>query len=162
MDRKALIVGNSDGIGLGITKELLQQGWSVHGMSRSVSPITDATYTHHVVDVQSSEYIELLKSVIAEVKPLELCLYCAGIGEMLDLHDMTREEDIFMVNLVGLVRTVSVVVPLMVDQRCGHLIGLSSVADEMLSFDAPSYHASKAGFSNYLEGLVSSQLNNVG
>ena len=27
-------------------------------------------------------------------------------------------------------------------------------ADELLSSEAPSYHASKAGFSNYLEGLA--------
>ncbi len=38
--------------------------------------------------------------------------------------------------------------------RRTHFIGLSSVADELLSPDAPSYHASKAGFSNYLEGLA--------
>ncbi|MCB9089370.1 MAG: SDR family NAD(P)-dependent oxidoreductase [Calditrichae bacterium] len=33
-------------------------------------------------------------------------------------------------------------------------IGLSSLADEMISAEAPSYHAAKAGFSNYLEGLA--------
>jgi short-subunit dehydrogenase len=35
----------------------------------------------------------------------------------------------------------------------GHFIGISSLADELLSAEAPSYHASKAGFSNYLGGL---------
>ena len=42
----------------------------------------------------------------------------------------------------------------MVGNGKGHFIGLSSVADEILSPEAPSYHASKAGFSNYLEGLA--------
>jgi len=31
---------------------------------------------------------------------------------------------------------------------------VSSLADEFLSAEAPSYHASKAGFSNYLGGLA--------
>jgi NAD(P)-dependent dehydrogenase (short-subunit alcohol dehydrogenase family) len=35
-----------------------------------------------------------------------------------------------------------------------NVIGVSSLADELLSAEAPSYHASKAGFSNYLGGLA--------
>ena len=42
----------------------------------------------------------------------------------------------------------------MVERGEGHFIGLSSLADELLSPEAPSYHASKAGFSNYLGGLA--------
>jgi short-subunit dehydrogenase len=66
---------------------------------------------------------------------------------------MEGEAEIFNVNLMGMVKTASCVIPLMVKRGRGHFIGLSSVADEMLSAEAPSYHASKAGFSNYLEGL---------
>ena len=42
----------------------------------------------------------------------------------------------------------------MVERGKGHFIGLSSLGDELLSPEAPSYHASKAGFSNYLESLA--------
>ena len=42
----------------------------------------------------------------------------------------------------------------MVRRGRGHFIGVSSLADEMLSAEAPSYFASKAGFSNYLGGLA--------
>jgi short-subunit dehydrogenase len=41
----------------------------------------------------------------------------------------------------------------MVKRKQGHFIGVSSLADDLLSAEAPSYHASKAGFSNYLGGL---------
>jgi short-subunit dehydrogenase len=73
---------------------------------------------------------------------------------MLDPSHMEGEATIFNVNLLGMVKTVSLVIPLMVKRGKGHFIGLSSMADEMLSPQAPSYHASKAGFSNYLEGLA--------
>ena len=154
MARNALIVGNSDGIGLAVTKELLQQGWNVIGISRSASPIEDAAYNHHIIDVQATEYVDIVKQVISDINPFDLCIYCVGIGELLDYANMAQDETILRVNLVGLARTVSAVIPQMIDQRHGHFIGLSSVADEMISFDAPSYHASKAGFSNYLEGLA--------
>ena len=42
----------------------------------------------------------------------------------------------------------------MVKRGQGHFIGISSMADELLSAEAPSYHASKAGFSNYLGCLA--------
>ena len=85
---------------------------------------------------------------------MDLCIYCAGIGELLDISNMEPEVGIFDVNLTGMVKTAACVIPSMAKSGKGHFIGLSSVADEMLSPEAPSYHASKAGFSNYLEGLA--------
>jgi len=154
MKRNAIVIGNSDGIGLGLTVELLERGWSVIGLSRSASPVEHPACRHVVIDVRDPRYVSLLGETIGGDCPVDLCVYCAGIGEQLDLADMRREADIFEVNLVGMVRTASVVVPRMVQRGSGHLVGLSSMADELLSSEAPSYHASKAGFSNYLEGLA--------
>lgn len=154
MTGKALLIGNSDGIGLATTRELLKQGWKVVGISRSDSPIEDTSYEHIVAEVQDSQYVVKLKSVLEKDDPLDLCIYCAGIGELLDFANMENEAEIFEVNLLGMVKTVSYVIPLMVKRGKGHFIGLSSMADQLLSPEAPSYHASKAGFSNYLEGLA--------
>lgn len=67
---------------------------------------------------------------------------------------MGQEVHVVDVNLMGMIRTVVGVVPEMVRRGRGHFIGVSSLADELLSGDAPSYHASKAGFSNYLGSLA--------
>lgn len=154
MRGKALLIGNSDGIGLATTAELLKREWDVVGISRSESPIENPSYEHIVVEVQDDQYPVILKSVLEKGEPVDLCVFCAGIGEMLDLSNMEGEVEIFNVNLLGMVKTASCVIPLMVKRGKGHFIGLSSVADELLSPEAPSYHASKAGFSNYLEGLA--------
>jgi short-subunit dehydrogenase len=150
---RALIIGNSDGIGLGLTRELLNMGWRITGFSRSPSPVKHEAYSHTVISVEDEEFSSLLNSAI-EKEPAYLCVYCAGIGEMLDLSKMNDEEKIFEVNLIGLVKAVSCVIPVMVKEGKGHFIGLSSMADEILAPDSPSYSASKAGFSNYLEGLA--------
>ena len=151
---KVLLIGNSDGIGLATTKELLKQEWEVIGISRSESPIKDSLYQHFIAKVQDDEFLTILKSIIQENKSINLCIYCAGIGELLDPSNMKSEVEIIEVNLLGMVKTASQVIPLMVRQGNGHFIGISSVADELLSSEAPSYHASKAGFSNYLESLA--------
>jgi short-subunit dehydrogenase len=153
MKGRALIIGNSDGIGLGVTKELLNRGWKITGISRSGSPIEDPSYEHMEAEVQDNEYPVGLRSVLERGEPIELCIFCAGIGELLDPVTMENETKIVEVNLLGMIRTASYVIPMMVKRGHGHFIGLSSVADEMLSPEAPSYHASKAGFSSYLEGL---------
>ena len=153
MQLKAIMVGNSDGIGLATKRKLLTAGWDIIGISRSESPITSATYHHQVADVSNSKYSELLDKLLLECS-LNLCIYFAGIGELLDPLDMSNEPKVIDVNLTGMIRTAAGVIPQMVKRGQGHFIGVSSLADELLSAEAPSYHASKAGFSNYLGGLA--------
>ncbi|NIT61709.1 MAG: SDR family NAD(P)-dependent oxidoreductase [Aliifodinibius sp.] len=153
MRTKAILIGNSDGIGLATTRRLLASGWDIIGVSRSESPITTPHYQHRVVDVSDSNYAVLIDELVRKT-PLDLCIYFAGIGELLDPLDMSGEAKIIEVNLTGMVKTASAVIPPMVQKGQGHFIGVSSLADELLSAEAPSYHASKAGFSNYLGSLA--------
>jgi short-subunit dehydrogenase len=148
-----MLVGNSDGIGLATTRRLLAAGWDIIGISRSASPITSTTYHHRVADVSDSKYSELIDKLVLN-GPLDLCIYFVGIGELLDPLNMSGEARIIDVNLTGMVKTAAGVIPEMVKRGQGHFIGVSSLADELLSAEAPSYHASKAGFSNYLGGLA--------
>jgi short-subunit dehydrogenase len=153
LQQTALLVGNSDGMGLATTKRLLAGGWNVIGVSRSASPIENPAYHHQVLDVGDSRYPELVGELVRDV-PLDLCIYFVGIGEFLDLADMSGEARVIDVNLTGMVRTAAALIPQMVSRGQGHFIGVSSMADELLSAEAPSYNASKAGFSNYLGGLA--------
>jgi short-subunit dehydrogenase len=125
----------------------------VQGISRSDSPITHQSYRHERVCVQDPGYPQKLAALLAANAP-DLCVYCAGIGEELDLGRMEPEVEVFEVNLLGMVKTVAAVVPPMVRRGSGHFIGLSSIADGVLSPEAPSYYASKAGFTRYLECLA--------
>jgi len=152
VQRTALLVGNSDGIGLATTRRLLAAGWKIVGVSRSQSPINEKSYQHCIADVSDHNYKELLNALALKDLP-DLCIYFVGIGLFLDVNDMTDEARVIDVNLTAMVKTASVVVPLMVKRGRGHFIGISSFADELTSAEAPSYFASKAGFSSYLRGL---------
>jgi short-subunit dehydrogenase len=154
MTKTAILIGNSDGIGLATTRKLLDMGWEVSGISRSDSPLQDANYKHRRAEVQKENFTAILKSTLAELDRLDLCIYCPGIGEILDLSNMEQDLEIIEVNFMGLVKTVTIVLPFMAERNEGHFIGLSSFADELVSAEAPSYHASKAGFTSYLESLA--------
>lgn len=153
MNNSALLVGNSDGIGLAVTQLLLSNGWAVTGISRSALTLNETLYKHHIADVTTSEFPGLLGQ-LTETNDFDICGYFAGIGELIDPLDMKNEVHIVDVNLLGMIRTVAGIVPKMVRRGRGHFIGVSSLADELFSREAPSYHASKAGFSNYLGSLA--------
>lgn len=165
-----LVIGSSDGIGLALVRALLGRGHRVAGVSRSalpperlgVAPDLAAGYRHVIADVRDPAYRDRLSEVCRELcrdlGRIDVCVYCAGIGEALNLDDRDAlargaESEVFEVNLLGLVRTVEVVLPHMLAAASGHLIGLSSLADGFANPGAPSYGASKAGMSAYLEAL---------
>ncbi len=139
------MVGNSDGIGLALTHRLVAEGWSVVGVSRS--PREGAV--QHVVDVTADEFAD----VLAGIGPVDLCVYAAGVGELFDPADLAAQTRALRVNLIGAARTVEAVVPGMLAAGGGHFIGLSSLADVLISAEAPGYAASKAGLTSYLLGL---------
>lgn len=150
----ALVIGNSDGIGLALTRALLADGWDVTGLSRSASPIDARGYRHHLADVCEPAYAKRLFDVVSKLPGLDVCVYCVGIGELLDLDTLAAERRVFETNLVGAVATAQVVIPLMTRAGRGHFVGLSSQADALLDPLAPSYSASKAGLTAYLEALA--------
>jgi NAD(P)-dependent dehydrogenase (short-subunit alcohol dehydrogenase family) len=152
--RRAVIIGNSDGIGYALTRRLLDDGWTVAGLSRSASDLGGDRYRHTVVDVTAAEYGGLLEAVVDVLGGVDLCVYAAGIGEFLDVTDLAAQTRTLEVNLIGAARTVQTVVPRMLAAGAGHVIGISSLADATASGPAPAYNASKAGLSTYLRGLA--------
>jgi NAD(P)-dependent dehydrogenase (short-subunit alcohol dehydrogenase family) len=94
--RRLLIIGCSDGIGLASARRLVARGWTITGISRSPSPLTDERYRHVIADVASPEYPALLKSVVRERGPFDACIYCAGIGGPFDVAHIESDEHVFM------------------------------------------------------------------
>jgi short-subunit dehydrogenase len=151
----ALIVGSTDGIGLALTELLLMDGFRVIGVSRRESPQqTRPNYEHHVADVGLDSYADTLREIVRTLTDLSVCVYCAGIGEMLDVAALQNQMKMFRVNLLGAVTTAEVVLPKFVAEKQGHFMGLSSQGDTLLDPAGAGYAASKAALSTYLEGLA--------
>jgi short-subunit dehydrogenase len=84
---KALLIGNSDGIGAATTRKLLERGFHVVGISKSEFKIDHPRYRHIICDVCSEEYRKRLR----EESQIDLCIYFAGIGDAIDWNDLSRE-----------------------------------------------------------------------
>ncbi len=154
MTNNVLLIGNSDGIGAAVTRALIAQGDQVVGISRSPSPLGPDGPKHVVQDISTPEYPELLRQTIAEEGPFHSCIFCAAIGSGLKLPDLSQEAHVIEVNFTAMVHTFAALLPTWLKKGHGHFIGLSSLADDFYNGDAPSYTASKAGFSNYLISMA--------
>ena len=150
---KALVIGNSNGIGLELTSRLLDLHYEVIGISKSPSSLVHEKYRHMIFDVSSSTFRTFLEETISPIHSLEICIYCAGIGNKINLAHLEKESKVFEVNLMAAVYATQVVVAKMLQQKSGHFIGLSSIADRPTLDQHPSYCASKAGISRYWESL---------
>ncbi len=147
---RALVVGSSAGIGLAIARRLCAAGYTVVGLARRPAPIDHAGYRHVIADVRSPDF----RGVLAGLEVPDVAIYCAGIGVELDVETFAREVEAFEVNLVGAVIAAEVLIPRMIAAGHGHFLGVSSQGDQVIDPGAPSYAASKAGLSSYLEGLA--------
>jgi NAD(P)-dependent dehydrogenase (short-subunit alcohol dehydrogenase family) len=150
----AIVIGASSGIGAALVRRLVDAGWTVVGMARRASPVASERYHHVVADVRSPDYRAKLTAALDRFAAIDACIYAAGIGHELALPAFDHEADVFATNLLGAVITAELVLPRMIARRAGHFLGLSSQADQMISPHTPSYAASKAGMSTYLEGLA--------
>ncbi len=150
--KRAILIGNSDGIGLALSRALLERGWSVLGISRSASKLESEGYQHRVIDVRDDAFPVAVAEAL-HGRAVRLVVYCAGIGEQFSPDALSQDVATFETNLMGLVRTTEQVLPQFLAQRAGALVGLSSMADAMRTAVAPAYGASKAGVSHYLESL---------
>ena len=105
-----LILGNSDGIGLRLTGDLLSKGYNVVGISKSAPKVNFAEYSNlsqHLLDVRGPDFKEAFSNIVCSIEHLDLCVFCIGIGEELNFSQLQSETTVFEVNLT-LQRTFSI------------------------------------------------------
>lgn len=153
MNQRAIVIGNSSGIGLALTRLLLGRGWRVSGLSRSPSDLREQAYDHTVTDVREEAFSSELERVLS-LEKVQLMIYCAGIGELFDTARLRSDVETFETNLAGLARSIERALPHLMQNPPATFVGLSSMADALRSGAAPAYAASKAGMTQYLESLA--------
>ncbi len=116
-DKTYLIAGGSKGIGLALTKQLLESGASVHVFSRTTGDLLESErLTHHVCDFSSEDFASAqIPDVIHGVA------YCPGTINLRSFRGLKLDDfrNDFEVNAMGAVKFLK-----------GCLSGLKKGADE--------------------------------
>lgn len=165
--RRAVIIGASGGIGAALSRKLAREGFTlalVDFNEKAVQNLSDElnknagetialAYAHDVTQYDSVP--ALLRRIIADLGGVDSFLYVAGYIHFpaLDEYNFAQDQKMAAVNLLGGMAWLGAIAPLFQSAGRGQIVGVSSVAGDRGRIGNPAYNASKAGFTNYLEGL---------
>ncbi len=158
-DKRAIVIGASSGIGKAVAQQLREHGYTVGVAARRVEKLAEleSSFTKYI-DVNDTDKAQLaLQELIDEMGGLDLLVVNAGVmlGDFNDdgTLDWQAEQSTIATNVTGFSAMVSTGVNYFLQQGHGHIVGISSVDAMRGAAGCPTYCASKAFVSTYLEGL---------
>jgi short-subunit dehydrogenase len=159
------LTGAGNGIGRATAEALAERGYPLGLLDRDAARLDaladdlrrrGARLAARVADVTDAGSVrEAFEAFEAEVGPAGVLVACAGIGGLTlwPNLDPSGLRAMLEVNVVGVAHALDAVLPGMAARGGGHVVGVSSVAGYRGLPWMPSYSASKAALSAYLEGL---------
>ena len=147
----ALITGASSGIGKATAELLAAKGFTVFGTSRSSGKLT-GSYKWLSMDVRSDASVEAaVQSLLEQAGRIDVLVNCAGFAQVgaIEESSLTDVQAQLDTNLLGVIRLIKAVLPVMRRQGSGRIINVSSVVGQV----APPYAGIYATSKFALEGL---------
>ena len=164
-NQAAVITGASSGIGRALARELASQGCRVGLVARRkelldalAAEIRQAGGTAETAAADVGDRGQTLAAVHDlrhRLGPIDLLVANAGVGAptILEPFNVGQVEQMFRVNLLGVIFSIEAVLPEMLKRRQGHLAAVSSLGAYKGLPGESAYCASKAAVNTYLEGL---------
>jgi len=152
----AVITGASGGIGKSVAQALVKAGYEVYGLSRRPATAVDAGITMLACDVTNDESVkQAINEVVSRTGRIDVLVNNAGqslIGaaEESSIH---QAQALFDVNVFGVIRMSTEVLPIMRKQGSGRIINISSVAGFLPGAYTSLYNATKHAVEGYSESL---------
>ena len=156
-NRKAVVTGGAQGIGLAIAERLLKSGASVSLWDRDESLLMETSDSLSlkgkvepvVMDVSDLKSVRNAAEKTEELLGAIEVLVCnAGIaGPTAKIWEYPPEEwqQVIDIDLTGVFNCLHVVSPIMIDQNYGRIVNVASVAGKDGNPNAAPYSAAKAG-----------------
>jgi 3-oxoacyl-[acyl-carrier protein] reductase len=142
----ALITGSSQGLGLELVHRLLDAEWNVHGFARGPQELKHERFVAHAVDVADDAAVRAAVAVISAAGSIDLLVNNAGTASMnaFLLTPAATAERLMRVNYLGTFHCLQAVGKVMVRQRAGRIVNITTVAVPLNLEGEAAYVASKA------------------
>jgi NAD(P)-dependent dehydrogenase (short-subunit alcohol dehydrogenase family) len=154
---KAVVTGASSGIGKAAAVALVAAGFDVVGTSRDtsrVAPLDGVTFVD--LDVADDASVTAaVGQVIERFGQIDVLVNNAGMGGVgaVEESSVAQAQDIFNVNVFGVLRMTKAVLPHMRARGRGRIINVSSVLGFLPAPYMAAYAASKHAIEGYSESL---------
>ncbi len=156
--RTALVTGASRGIGRAIAVRLAKAGYNIvvnysgneEAANETVSLCKKENVDSIAVRANVSDFAEvegMIKTAIDEFGRIDCLVNNAGITKDKLILGIKEEDfdDVIAVNLKGVFNTIKQITPIMLKQKSGNIVNISSIAGLCGNFGQVNYAASKAG-----------------
>ena len=150
--KKAVVVGASSGIGREVACILREKGWMVGVAARRLELLSDFECSARI-DVADEKAGEQLSALVEQMGGMDLYFHASGIGRQ--NPDLSGEIELrtMETNATGFTRMVGTAYRYMAGHGGGHIAVISSIAGTKGLGPAPSYSATKALQSTYVQAL---------
>jgi NAD(P)-dependent dehydrogenase (short-subunit alcohol dehydrogenase family) len=152
----AVVTGASSGIGNATAKALQSAGFRVFGTSRRAPAHRSDGVTMLTCDVTNDASVaKAIDEALAKAGRIDLLVNNAGIGLLgaAEESSTAQAQALFDLNVFGVLRMTSAVLPAMRRQRTGRIINLSSVLGLIPAPYSALYASSKHAIEGYSESL---------
>lgn len=159
-EKTAIVTGGHSGIGRGITEALSQAGANIvicgrrkelgEQVAKEISESNHVRALFVETDITKDDDIQrAVNRTLAEFGKIDILVNCSGIVKHEDAEKITRESwrRVMATNLEGLFFMTQAVGKVMIQQKYGNIINISSNSDLLVMTPQTqvSYNASKAG-----------------
>jgi NAD(P)-dependent dehydrogenase (short-subunit alcohol dehydrogenase family) len=163
MSKVWLITGSSRGLGRALAEAVLAVGHKLVATARDPAQLTDLVERYgdqvracalDVTDPQAAG--NAVEAAVRAFGRLDVLVNNAGYGNIGSIED-TSLQDIraqIETNLFGVINVTKAAIPLMREQRSGHIIQLSSVGGRVGAMGRAAYSAAKWGVEGFSEVLA--------
>ena len=151
----AFVTGGASGIGAALTTRLVEGGAEVWIADRQIDAAQELAQRlnsggakAHAIELDVRSYPSFERAVAEAVQQsgrIDYLFNNAGIGVAGEVDSYTLDDwnDVFDVNLRGVVHGIQAVYPIMIRQHSGHIVNTASMAGLVATAAAASYTASK-------------------
>ena len=153
---KAIVIGGSNGIGLAITKNLIDKGYEVeildrHGPENGLLP--GEKYNHHHCDLLDLDQ-EMISSFVAD-SDISVLMITAGFGRVADFEYFHTAEikNMMMVNATATIQILRLFYERIKEAEPFYCGVMGSISGLMTSPSAAVYAASKAAICRLIESV---------
>ena len=166
MGKTCIVTGANSGIGRSTAITLAKNDYTVFATMRSlergeklreIAQELNLEIKEVELDVSDTDSVNHgVNEILEQTDQIDVLINNAGVGSNAVIEDVDIESDksVFETNFWGVVRCIQAVLPTMRQQKCGHIIQVSSIAGRVGLPAQPIYSASKWALEGLSENLA--------
>ena len=155
--KTVFITGGVTGIGGAIAQEFADAGWDVWVSTRNIG--IGAPSNIHVISLDLTNQLSIRKAITEIHKAsgrIDVVVNNAGYGLLGAVESLSIDQikDEFEINLYGAMRVIQEILPIMRQQKSGHIINISSTSGIRAVPGLGAYAASKKALEAFSESIA--------